>query len=36
MEANFYEQLSISYEGINNKNEALKYKQKAKQLRQID
>ncbi|MBG7629828.1 MAG: hypothetical protein IZT56_05295 [Bacteroidetes bacterium] len=31
--ANFYEQLSISYEGLNNKNEALKYKQKATQLR---
>ena len=34
MEADFYEQLSISYEGLGNKNEALKYKQKAKQLRQ--
>lgn len=33
LEANFYEQLSISYEGLNNKNEALKYKQKAEQLR---
>jgi tetratricopeptide (TPR) repeat protein len=34
MEADFYEQLSISYEGLGDKNEALKYKQKAKQLRQ--
>lgn len=34
MEANFYDQLSISFEGLGNKNEALKYKQKAKQLRQ--
>lgn len=33
-EADFYEQLSISYEGLNNKKEALKYKQKAEQLRQ--
>lgn len=33
LEANFYEQLSISYEGLNNKNEALKYKQKTEQLR---
>lgn len=33
LEAGFYEQLSISYEGLNNKNEALKYKQKATQLR---
>jgi len=33
LEADFYEQLSISYEGLNNKNEALKYKQKAVQLR---
>ena len=33
LEANFYEQLSICYEGLNNKNEALKYKQKATQLR---
>jgi len=34
MEADFYEQLSISYEGLGNKNEALKYMEKAKQLRQ--
>lgn len=33
LEADFYEQLSISYDGLNNKNEALKYKQKATQLR---
>ena len=33
LEANFYQQLSISYEGLNNKNEALKYKHKAEQLR---
>jgi len=33
LEAGFYEQLSISYEGLNNKKEALKYKQKATQLR---
>jgi len=33
MEADFYEQISISYEGLNQKNEALKYKQKAKELR---
>lgn len=33
LEADFYEQLSISYEGLNNKNEALKYRQKAVQLR---
>lgn len=34
MEADFYEQFSISYEGLNNKKETLKYKQKAEQLRQ--
>jgi tetratricopeptide (TPR) repeat protein len=34
MEADFYEQFSMSYEGLNNKKEALKYKQKAEQLRQ--
>lgn len=34
MEADFYEQFSISYEGLNIKKEALKYKQKAEQLRQ--
>ncbi len=34
MEADFYEQFSISYEGLNNKEEALKYKQKAERLRQ--
>lgn len=34
LEADFYEQLSISYEGLNNKTEALKYMQKANQLRQ--
>jgi len=33
LEATFYEQLSISHEGLNNKNEALKFKQKAAQLR---
>ncbi len=33
MEADFYDQFSISYEGLNHKKEALKYKQKAKQLR---
>jgi len=33
MEADFYEQLSISYKGLENYNEALKYKQKAKNLR---
>lgn len=33
LEANFYEQLAISYEGLNNKSEALKYQQKATQLR---
>lgn len=33
LEANFYEQLSISYQGLNNKSEALKYKQKAEKLR---
>jgi tetratricopeptide (TPR) repeat protein len=34
MEADFYDQLSISHEGLNNKSEALKCKQKANQLRQ--
>ena len=34
MEADFCDQLSISFEGLGNKNEALKFKQKAKQLRQ--
>ena len=33
LEADFYEQLSMSYEGLNNKTEALKYMQKANQLR---
>lgn len=33
IEADFYEQLSISYEGLNKKKEALKYKQKAEELR---
>lgn len=33
MEADFYEQISISYKGLNNNNEALKYKQKAKEIR---
>lgn len=33
MEADFYQQLSISYEGLNNKTEALKFKQKAEKLR---
>ena len=33
LEADFYEQLSMSYEGLNNKTEALKYKQKAEKLR---
>ncbi len=33
MEADFYEQISISYTGLNNNNEALKYKQKATTLR---
>ncbi|WP_299527697.1 hypothetical protein, partial [uncultured Lutibacter sp.] len=33
MEADFYEQLSISYEGIKQHNDALKYKQKAEELR---
>ena len=36
MEANFYDQLSISFEGLGKKNEALKYKEKAKQLRQLN
>ena len=34
MEANFYEQLVIAYEGLKNESEALKYKQKAQKLRQ--
>jgi predicted Zn-dependent protease len=34
LEANFYEQFSQAYNGINNKNEALKYQQKAEKLRQ--
>jgi len=34
MEADFYNQLSISHEGLNNKSKALEYKQKANQLRQ--
>lgn len=33
MEADFYEQLSISYEKLGNKSEALKYKQRATALR---
>ena len=33
LEANFYEQFSIAYNGINNKNEAEKYQQKAEKLR---
>ena len=33
MEADFYEQLSISYEKLNNKSDALKYKQRAAALR---
>ena len=33
LEADFYNQLSKSYEGLNKKNEALKYKQKAEKLR---
>lgn len=34
MEIDFYEQLSISYEGIGNKKEALKFSEKAKKLRE--
>lgn len=34
LEASYYEQLSIAYEGLNKQNEALKYKQKAEKLRQ--
>lgn len=34
VEADFYEQLSISYQGINKKKEALNYKQKAEKLRE--
>ncbi|WP_217900251.1 tetratricopeptide repeat protein [Lutibacter agarilyticus] len=34
LEASYYEQLSIAYEGLDKKNEALKYKQKAEKLRQ--
>jgi tetratricopeptide (TPR) repeat protein len=33
MEADFYDQLSISYEGLKQLNKALKYKQKAEKLR---
>lgn len=33
LEADFYEELSISYGGLGNKKEALKYKQKAEQIR---
>ena len=33
LEADFYEQLSISYEGLKQYKEALKYKQKAEELR---
>jgi len=33
LEADFYEQLSIAYNGLKNNNEALKHKQKAAQLR---
>lgn len=36
MEVSFYEELSMAYEGINNKSEALKYKQKAEKLRQVN
>jgi len=36
MEVSFYEELSMAYEGINNKIEALKYKQKAEKLRQVN
>lgn len=34
LEASYYEQLSIAYEGLKKTNEALKYKQKAEKLRQ--
>ncbi|MDO9037074.1 MAG: tetratricopeptide repeat protein, partial [Lutibacter sp.] len=33
MEADFYEQLSISYEKLGNKSEAIKYKQRSAALR---
>ena len=36
MEASFYEQLSIAHAGLNNKNEALKFKLKAEKLRKGD
>lgn len=36
MEVNFYNQLIIGYEGLNNKKEALKYKQKAEKLKQVN
>ena len=36
MELNFYNQLIISYEGLNNTKEVLKYKQKAAQLKQAN
>ncbi len=34
LEADFYEQLSVSYKGLKQQNKALKYKQKAEKLRQ--
>ena len=36
MELNFYNQLIISHEGLNNTKEVLKYKQKAAQLKQAN
>jgi tetratricopeptide (TPR) repeat protein len=36
MEVGFYNQLIIGYEGLNNKKEALKYKQKAEKLKQVN
>jgi len=36
LEADFYEQLFISYNGLKKQTEALKYKQKAEKLRRID
>ncbi len=36
MELNFYNQLIISYEGLNNTKEALKFKQKAAKLKQVN
>ncbi|SNR51496.1 tetratricopeptide repeat protein [Lutibacter flavus] len=36
MEVDFYNQLIIGYEGLNNKKEALKYKQKAEKLKQVN